>query len=74
MTQTDQRLLYLKEGLQYIPKLLQLLDKNRLSSTYGCFDRAFWHYRTSDFPSGMYQEAVLPLALAYKINHPANST
>jgi hypothetical protein len=73
MTQTDQRLLYLKEGLQYIPKLLQLLDKNRLSNTYGCFDRAFWHYRTSDFPSGMYQEAVLPLALAYKINHPENS-
>ncbi len=63
---------YLQEGLSYFPKLLELVDKNRLSETYGCFDRAFWHYRTSDFPSGMYQEAVLPLALAFGLEAPHN--
>ena len=64
--------LYLVEGLQYIPKILELMDRNKISETYGSFDRAFWHYRTSDFSSGMYQEAVLPLALAYTIKHPSN--
>ncbi len=63
---------YLLEGLRYLPKLIELADRNRLASTYGCFDRSFWHYRTADFPSGMYQEAVLPLALAYQIRHRAN--
>lgn len=70
--QVEPREIYFYEGIKYIPKILELVDKNRLSKTYGCFDRSFWHYRTSDFPSGMYQEAVLPLTLAYTINHPAN--
>ncbi len=63
---------YLQEALSYFPKLLELVDKNRLSETYGCFDRAFWHYRTSDFPSGMYQESVLPLALVFGLESPNN--
>src|SRR5690606_30437258 len=31
----------------------------------GSFDRSYWHYRTMDFPCGMSQEMVLPLALAH---------
>ncbi len=72
MTDTRLKDLYFNEGIQYIPKLLELADRNRLSSTYGCFDRGFWHYRCSDFPSGMYQESVLPLALVFSLKHPAN--
>lgn len=52
-------------GLRGIPKMLTLQDRNPHSATYGCFDRSFWHLRVSDFPSGMSQEFVLPLALAY---------
>lgn len=66
------RELYFQEGIRYLPKILELADRNRLSPTYGCFDRAYWHYRTSDFPSGMYQEYVLPLAIAYQLDHPKN--
>lgn len=66
------REIYFREGIRYLPHLLELVDRNRLSDTYGCFDRSFWHYRTSDFPSGMYQEAVLSLALAYLLAHPEN--
>ena len=40
-------------ALAEIPKLLTLLDRTPTSATYGCFDRGYWHYRTSDFPSGM---------------------
>jgi len=52
-------------AIAQIPKLLTLLDRNPHSPTYGCFDRNFWHYKIIDFPSGMAQEFVWPLALAY---------
>ena len=57
--------LFAREALAQIPKLLTLLDRNPHSPTYGCFDRNFWHYKIIDFPSGMAQEFVWPLALAY---------
>ena len=60
------------EALQQIPTILTLLDRNRHSPTYGCFDRNYWHYRIIDFPSGMAQEFVLPLALAYSLDIPDN--
>ncbi len=63
---------YVGEALPYIPKLLQLVDRNPYSPTYGCFDRSYWHYRTMDFPCGMYQEFVLPLALCFLNDYPGN--
>ena len=60
-------------ALANIPKILTLLDRNRHSPTYGCFDRNFWHYKILDFPSGMSQEFVWPLALAYSCDIPGNS-
>lgn len=59
------RELFARAALAQIPKILTLLDRNPHSPTYGCFDRNFWHYKIIDFPSGMAQEFVLPLALAY---------
>jgi len=61
-----------RDALEKIPKILTLLDRNPHSPTYGCFDRNAWHYRIIDFPSGMAQEFVWPLALAYSIDHPEN--
>lgn len=44
-----------------------MLDRNRQSLTYGCFDRSYWHYKTLiDFPSATYQQGVLTLALIFK--------
>ena len=63
---------YLKLALPYLPRLLHLIDQNPYSPTYGCFDRAFWHYRTMDFPCGMSQEMVLPLALGFSRQYPGN--
>jgi len=63
---------YVREALRYIPHLLELLDRNRFSPTYGCFDRAYWHFRTADFPCGMSQEFCLPLALVYRYPFPGN--
>jgi len=64
------RELYARVGLAQIPHILGMVDKHRLSPTYGCFDRSYWHYRTASFPSGMYQEFVLPLALVFKFPFP----
>ncbi|MEB3356904.1 MAG: hypothetical protein VKK04_09275 [Synechococcales bacterium] len=54
-------------AIAQIPKILTLQDRNRHSPTYGCFDRNFWQYKIIDFPSGMAQEFVLPLALVYAL-------
>lgn len=66
------REIYSDIALPKIPRLLGLVDRNKYSSTYGCFDRNYWHYKTSDFPSGMYQVGVLPLALVYCHKFPWN--
>jgi hypothetical protein len=58
------RQLFAKSALREIPKLLMLEDRNPQSPTYGCFDRNYWHYKVADFPCGMAQEFVWPLALA----------
>jgi hypothetical protein len=57
--------IFARGALAQIPKILTLMDRNPHSPTYGCFDRNFWHYKIIDFPSGMAQEFVWPLALAY---------
>lgn len=59
-------------ALRRIDKILTLQDRNPHSPTYGCFDRNHWHYRIIDFPSGMAQEFVWPLALAYDTDTPGN--
>ncbi|MCX7868925.1 MAG: hypothetical protein N2322_03145, partial [Terrimicrobiaceae bacterium] len=63
---------FAREALALIPKLLTLEDRNPHSSTYGCFDRNFWHYKILDFPSGMAQEFVWPLALAWALDIPGS--
>lgn len=57
--------LFAQAALAQIPTILTLLDRNPHSPTYGCFDRNFWHYKIIDFPSGMAQEFVWPIALAW---------
>ena len=69
MTHRD---LFAQNAIAQLPKLLTLLDRNPHSPTYGCFDRNFWHYKIIDFPSGMAQEFVYPLALAYDTPCPNN--
>jgi hypothetical protein len=63
---------YAFEALRAMPRLILMVDKNPFSRTYGSFDRPYWHYRTMDFPCGMNQEYVLPLALACKLPMPGN--
>lgn len=52
--------------------LITLVDNSPYSKTFGCFDRSYWHYKIKDFPSGMSQESIYPLALALKYNSELN--
>ncbi len=70
MTETNS--VYLEVSLPCVPRLLGLLDRNPLSSTYGCFDRNYWHYKIVDFSNGRQQEAALTLALLYVTEHRLN--
>ncbi|MBX7071759.1 MAG: hypothetical protein K1X71_01315 [Pirellulales bacterium] len=63
---------YLTTALMQIPRILGAIDRNPYRGTYGSLDRAHWHYRTSDFPCQMFQEAVWPLALVYHHSLPGN--
>ncbi len=63
---------YAFEALRAMPRIIGMVDSNPYSATYGCFDRSYWHYRTMDFPCGMNQEFVLPLALAATLELPQN--
>jgi hypothetical protein len=60
------------EALSHLPKLLMLQDRSPTSPTFGCFDRGYWHMRTSDFPCGITQTFLLPLALAYALPIPGS--
>ncbi len=66
------RRLYAEAALAQIPRLLGAIDRNPYRTTYGCMDRQFWHYRTADFPSEMYQEGALVLAQVYRFELPGN--
>ena len=55
---------YQKLVLGVVPQVLSSVDGNPHSPTYGCFDRAFWHYRTmTDYAAPIHQEGVLTLAI-----------
>ena len=60
------------EALANLPKLLMLQDRSPTSPTFGCFDRGYWHMRTADFPCGITQTFLLPLALAYALPIPGS--
>ena len=64
--------LYLFEILDQMPRILAMMDRSIASETYGSFDRHYWHYNTTDFSCARNQEAVLALALVFKINHSKN--
>jgi hypothetical protein len=55
-----------------VSRVLGLLDKNKLSKTFGCFDRNYWHYKIKDFSSGMFQELTLVLAIVHETSYKNN--
>jgi hypothetical protein len=53
-------------------RMVSLLDRERHSRSYGSFDREHWGWKFRDFPLGMLQSAVYPLALLWSAPFPEN--
>ncbi len=56
---------YCRLLLEAVPRILSHLDRDSTSLTYGCFDRPFWLYHLTDFPSAVLQQNCWTLALLY---------
>lgn len=51
--------------LEQAPRVLSLMDRERLSATAGCMDRTYWAWKFVDFPGARYQEGLSVLAFLY---------
>ena len=63
---------YVPLVLEQVPRLLGSLDRERLSISYGSFDRMHWGWKFCDFPVMMAQIAAYPLALLWRHAFPGN--
>lgn len=52
-------------ALATVPRVLGFIDRDPESPTFGCCDRAYWHYRLIDLANSRAQEAGLLLTLAW---------
>jgi len=50
--------------------LVELVDRDHLSPTYGCFYYPYWRSKSSDYVNARCQEAVYTLVLLYKNDYP----
>ena len=59
----------ISEVLNSIPRLLTLQNRSPANPCYGCFDRNFWHFKTTDFPNAAAQMGaeVLARVWAWKV-------
>lgn len=58
--------IYLNLIMERMNSLLGLVDSDKYSPTYGCFDRNFWLHKITDFPCADMHNMALTLALLYK--------
>ena len=63
---------FLDHGLGTVPRALGFCDRDTGSKTFGCCDRAYWHYHLADFPNARFQEAGWLFALAYSTQFEGN--
>ena len=63
---------YHKHVNQSSSRLLSLVNTSSFSSSYGCFDKSYWHFKTSDFPNAAKQQAILSLAKLYLFKNEEN--
>jgi len=68
----ETRHVYGRLALQALPRLFSLMDRDRLSPTYGCLDREYWLARSTDFPSAIAQFGVHAMALVWATEFPDN--
>ena len=69
---TNNHQFLLDEALNTVPRVFGLCDREPASRTHGCCDRAYWHYRQTDFANARFQESGLLFAHAFVDTSPGN--
>lgn len=64
---------FTKIALQSSHRVFNLMDRNRFSKTFGCFDKNYWHFKTKDFPSSTHQMGVEFLARLWNLPYKENA-
>lgn len=59
--------------IEQVSRLLSMQDREFASRTFGCFDRAFWGWKFTDFPCARFQEGACALAMLYTQQSSENS-
>jgi len=57
--------IYGRTILEQAPRVLSLMDRERISPTAGCCDRTYWAWKFVDFPRARFQEALCVLSFLY---------
>lgn len=57
--------LYAAMILEQSQRALSLMDRDSMSPTAGCCDRAYWAWKFVDFPGARFQEALCALSFLY---------
>jgi hypothetical protein len=57
--------LYAAMILEEAPRALSMMDRDAMSPTAGCCDRAYWAWKFVDFPGARFQEALCALSFLY---------
>ena len=60
--------LFYKYSIESVPRILSNMNRNPLSSSYGCMNRDYWMYKTSDFSDAIRQFPTYALSIIYKEN------
>ncbi len=72
-TLVDRATFYRGLALEAMPRLLGMLDREPFSPTEGSFDRDHWGWHFRDFPIGMLQAGLAPMALLWANAWPGNA-
>ena len=59
--------LYLKDIESSSRRVLGLMDKNPIGFSSGCFDKNFWHFKKSDYPTASSQMGIAVLAKLWNL-------
>ncbi|MDY6989589.1 MAG: hypothetical protein SWQ30_16200 [Thermodesulfobacteriota bacterium] len=62
---TNSAHIYRDAMLSEAHRVLSLLDRERFSPTFGCFDRTYWAWKFTDFPGARFQEGLCVLSFLY---------
>ena len=63
-----------KLARRQLPRILTQICRDPNSSSFGCFDRNWWHYKIRDFPSVILQQAGLSIHVAKNLGIDSNKS